>query len=69
MIKCNNNNVISVVVLPSDARNNKNLVSDEEEQLDKKVLKLHMSLLTGLLFIEEEVKDDTEETIYQCNDR
>ena len=54
--------VLSLVVLPPDAGDNENLVSDEEELL-KDPETAHES--AALLVVEEEVEVDAEETIHQ----
>ena len=63
-VECTDN-VLSVVVLPSDAINNVNLVSNEEEPLEN-LETAHE--LAGLLVVEEEVKDDAKETVHQHHD-
>ena len=64
LVECSDN-VVSVVVLPPDAGDDENLVSDEEE-LQENPETAHEP--AGLLVVEEEVEDDAEETIHQRDD-
>ena len=60
-------NVLSVVVLPSDAGDNENQVSDEEELRDDPET-VHEP--AGILVVEEDIEDDPQEQItYQRSER